>query len=62
VGLLGITVVPLFAIVCAIFDRRTLRKVHPSTKLCLVATVGHAIVPLVLSGFNPVVQFVVSLG
>jgi hypothetical protein len=62
VGFLGLTVVPLFAIVCAIFDHRTLRRVHPSTKLCLVATVGHAIVPLVLSAFNPVVQFVVSLG
>jgi hypothetical protein len=62
VGFLGLAVVPLCAIVCAIFDHRTLRRVHPSTKLCLVATVGHAIAPLVLSAFNPVVQFVVSLG
>jgi hypothetical protein len=62
VGLLGLTAVPLFAIVCAIFDRRTLGKVHPSTKLCLVATVGHAIVPLGLSALDPIVQFVVSLG
>jgi hypothetical protein len=62
VGLLGVAVIPVLAAVCAIFDRRTLRRVHPSTKLCLVATIGHAIVPLVLSAFNPVVQFVVSLG
>ena len=62
VGLLGIAVVPLLSVVCAIYDRRTLRKVHPATKLCLVATFGHAIVPLGLSLLDPIVRLVVSLG
>ena len=61
VGLTGIVVMPAFAIVCAVFDRRTLGTLHPSTKIALVATIGHAIVPFVVIAFNPVVQLVLSL-
>ncbi len=60
VGLTGIAVIPAFVIACAIFDRRTLGALHPSTKVALVATIGHALVPLVLSAFDPVVQLVLS--
>jgi hypothetical protein len=62
VGFTGLAVVPALAVGCAIFDRRTLGVLHPSTKVALVATIGHAIVPLVVSVFPPVVQLVLSLG
>lgn len=60
-GFAGLVVMPALAVVCAIFDRRTVGVVHPSTKAALIATVGHAVVPLVLSAFPEVVQLVVSL-
>ena len=61
-GFAGLLVTPMLAVVCAIYDRRTLGRVHPSTKLCLAVAIGHAVVPLVLSAFSPVVRFVLSLG
>ena len=62
IGFGGLLVMPLLAIVCAIYDRRTLGRVYPSTKLCLAVTIGHAVLPLVLAAFSPVVRLVLSLG
>jgi hypothetical protein len=60
VGFVGLLVIPLLTIVCAIFDRRTIGTVHPSTKFAIVAAFAHAIVPIVLSAFEPVVRLVLT--